>query len=114
MAEKKGEDFENHQADHEAYDHGHDDEYEVFFLTDEKGDEKAFGFVAEIEDAGNVYWVCEELEIHEDGSATELGELYLFKKTEENGELYLSSIDDDEEFERVAKIWEDFVESEEG
>lgn len=114
MAKKNdGMDFEAmHEHDHEHY-HEHDEELEVFVLTDDKGEEKAFVFVAEIEDEGKTYWVCEEVEIQEDGSAKESGELYLFEKTEEDGELYLSSIDDDEEFERVSKIWENFIGMEE-
>ena len=43
----------------------------------------------------------------------ETGELYLFKKTEKDGEVYLSSVDDEEEFQRVSQAWEEYVTLEE-
>lgn len=86
--------------------------FEIFSVTDDAGEEHKFIFIAEIEDGEKRYWICEEVEETPD-SLVETGELYLFKKTEKDGEVYLSSVDDEEEFQRVSQAWEEYVTLEE-
>lgn len=94
-----------HEHDHE-HEHEHID---AFTLTDEQGNEHHFVRLGEIENKGKLYWVCEEIFV--DGEEiVDFGDTYLFVKTEdEEGNVFLDSVDDEEEFNEVVKIWEDMM-----
>jgi len=79
-----------------------DGEYiDVVTLTDEDGNDTEFEVVGTLEQDGKVYYALAPLE-------NEDGEFFVFVLTkDENGEDILSTVDDDEEFDRIADIFED-------
>lgn len=87
-------------------DHTHE-HIDVFALKDESGEEHFFVLLAEIEDSGNDYWICENVEFDEEtNEITSKGNVYLFRSLEdEQGNQILDSVTD-EELQRVSKIWE--------
>lgn len=78
-----------------------DFEEEVFTLTDEEGNESDFEFIGKIELGDNTYVAL----IPVDGDEEEY--VILKVDTDENGEEYLSTIEDDEEFDKAADAFED-------
>lgn len=78
-----------------------DFEEEVFTLTDEEGNESDFEFIGRIELDGNNYVAL----IPVDGEDEEY--VILKVDTDENGEEYLVTIEDDEEFDKAADAFED-------
>lgn len=85
-----------------------DNEYfeaEVFTLTDEDGNEIQFEQIGICELDGTLYHAL--VPIGEDGNAD--GEEYVILKSEidEDGEEFLITIEDDEEFDRIADMFED-------
>ena len=78
-----------------------DFEQEVFTLTDEVGNESDFEFNGRIELDDNTYVALLPVEGAEDE--------YVILKVEkdENGEEFLSTIEDDEEFDKAADAFED-------
>lgn len=78
---------------------------DVFTLTDEEGNEaeyKQIG-VAEVED--KIYYAL--IPLDEEGN--EAGDEYIVLRVEhgEDGEDYLATIEDDEEFDRIADLFDD-------
>ena len=78
-----------------------DFEEEVFTLTDEEGNESDFEFIGRIELGENPYVAL----VPVDGDEEEYVILKVDK--DENGEEYLSTIEDDEEFDKAADAFED-------
>lgn len=78
-----------------------DFEEEVFTLTDEEGNESDFEFIGRIELDGNMYVAL----IPTDGDDEEY--VILKVETDENGEEFLITIEDDEEFDKAADAFED-------
>ena len=78
-----------------------DFEEEVFTLTDEDGNESDFEFIGRIELENNSYVAL----IPVDGSEDEYVILKVDK--DENGEEYLITIEDDDEFDKAADAFED-------
>ena len=78
------------------------DEQDIFTLTDEEGNENQFSLLATTEVDGSVYLALEPLDENPDDS-------YVILKlvTDENGEEILVTIDDDDEFDRIADLFED-------
>lgn len=78
-----------------------DFDQEVFTLTDEEGNESDFEFIGRIELDDNTYVALLPVEGAEDE--------YVILKVEkdENGEEFLSTIEDDEEFDKAADAFED-------
>lgn len=90
------------------------EDFEVFVLTDEDNVDHHFVLLAEIEDSGKKYWICEEIMVDEKGEITDFGEIYPFQVKEgEDGGLFVDSIETDEEFERVSKAWNELLEKDE-
>ena len=77
------------------------DEPEIFLLTDENGKESKFELIGETEMDGTVYYAMVPVE--------EKSDEYVILKvvTDENGEDMLESIDDDDEFDKIADIFDD-------
>lgn len=75
---------------------------EIFTLTDDEGNEKQFELLGSQEIDGNTYLALVPIEENE-------SEEYVILKveTDENGEDFLVTIDDDDEFDRVADFFED-------
>lgn len=78
------------------------DEQDIFTLTDEEGKEQQFSLLATTEENGIVYLALEPLDENPDDS-------YVILKLEKDadGEEVLVTIDDDDEFDHIADIFED-------
>ena len=78
------------------------EEQDVFTLTDEEGKEQQFSLLASTEVDGTMYLALEPLDENPDDS-------YVILKliTDENGEEALVTIDDDDEFDKIADMFED-------
>lgn len=77
---------------------------DLFTLTDEEGNESQFALIGELELDGQEYLAL----IPADSENEEDDEYVVLKvTTDENGEEILVTIDDDEEFDRVADAFED-------
>ncbi len=75
----------------------------LFTLTDEDGNESQFELIGELELDG-----CDYLALCPVDSESEEDEYVILKVTEdENGEELLVTIDDDDEFDKVADAFED-------
>ncbi len=80
-----------------------EEEVGIYTLTDEDGKEYEFELVGEAELDGTVYMAFQPV-------GDENGEFVLLKAVpSEDGETNLVTIDDDEEFDRVADYFEDQV-----
>lgn len=75
---------------------------DIYTLTDEDGEEKEFGFLGSCEVDGKEYLALVPMGEGE-------GEEYVILRREmdENGDEMLVTIDDDDEFDRIADIFED-------
>ncbi|HWP98432.1 MAG TPA: DUF1292 domain-containing protein [Syntrophomonadaceae bacterium] len=91
-----------------------DEELPIMVLVDEDGAEHHFELLAELEIENNTYKVLlplldEDTEIDEDEV-----EIFFFKVLlDEEGNEFLSDIEDDEEWEMVADAWKELEEEEE-
>jgi len=80
------------------------EEIEVYTLTDEDGNESQFELIGQCTMDGVTYYALTEL----DDDANQISEEYVILRREmEDGEEILVSIDDDEEFDRVADYFDD-------
>jgi len=75
---------------------------ELFTLTDEDGNESQFALMGELELDGNIYLALVPAD-NEDADEY----VVLKVTTDENGEEILVTIDDDDEFDKVADAFED-------
>ena len=81
-----------------------EEEVEYYTLTDEDGNESQFELLSTAELDGKTYYALTEL----DDKGQEVGDEYvILRLVIENGEEMLESIDDDEEFDRVADYFDD-------
>ena len=76
---------------------------EIYTLTDEDGNDAEFELLAELEDNGITYLAMAPL----DATADEDEYVVLKVEIDENGEETVVSVDDDDEFERVADMFDD-------
>ena len=76
-------------------------ETEIFTLTDEEGNESQFELIGSTEVDGTVYLALEPVDENPDG------EYVILKLALEDGEEVLVTIDDDDEFDKIADIFED-------
>jgi len=81
---------------------------EIFTLTDEEGNESEFELIASQEIDGTTYVA---LVPYEEGKDEDEEQEYVVLKMEsdENGEDILVTIDDDDEFDKVADFFEDML-----
>ncbi len=79
-------------------------ENENLVLIDEEGNEIEFGFVGSIESEGNEYVVLSPIE------GEDMDEIIIFKVEKEDDEEFLVEIEDDEEWEKVADLWDEVSE----
>ncbi|MBO7404977.1 MAG: DUF1292 domain-containing protein [Clostridia bacterium] len=102
MAKKDGlfeEDRKNEIEEDEEYDP------EIYTLTDEDGNELQFALLGELEHEGEVYLAL--IPVDEDGEEASDEYVILKRSTDENGEETLDTIEDDDEFDRIADIFDD-------
>ncbi len=99
-----------------------DEEHPVLVLVDEEGVEMEFELIAELDIQDSKYRVLlpldefffEEAEEDELDGEVEGGGVVIFKVMyDEEGNEFLADIDDDEEWEMVADVWQELTESEE-
>lgn len=76
---------------------------EIYTLTDEDGNDAEFELLAELEDNGTTYLAMAPL----DATADEDEYVVLKVEVDENGEETVVSVDDDDEFERIADMFDD-------
>ncbi len=92
-----------------------EEEFPVLVLVDEEGEEHEFELLAELEIEEDIYRVLvplfsfEEEEVDDD----EVEVVILKVVFDEEGNEFLSDIEDDEEWERVADAWQELVLNEE-
>lgn len=81
------------------------EEIDIYTLTDEDGNESQFELIGEVDLDGKTYYALTEL----DAEGNQVSEEYVILRleSEENGEEVLISIDDDEEFDKVADYFDD-------
>jgi len=80
------------------------EQIDVYTLTDEEGNESEFELIGEVEIEGVTYYALTEL----DKDYNQISEEYVILRVEvEDGEEVLVSIEDDEEFDRVADFFDD-------
>jgi len=78
---------------------------EIFTLTDEEGNEQEFELMDIMEENGTVYYALVPYMEDPDAMIEEDTELVVLKVGEENGEEFLATIDNDEEYERIGQIF---------
>ena len=81
-----------------------EEECEVYTLTDENGNESEFTLIGSVNKKGNDYYALIPADPDEE---SEYLEYVILKKTVENGEEMLVTIDDDDEFDKIADLFED-------
>lgn len=93
----------------EKHNHNHEncDCENIIVLEDEEGNDHEFNIIDMLEIDGNRYAILMPMD-------QELDEAIILKiETDENGEELLFEIEDDEEWETVARAWEELLEEEE-
>lgn len=78
---------------------------EIYTLTDEDGNELNFALLGTLEHEGNVYKAM--IPCDENGEETSEEYVILKLTQDEDGEDMLVTIDDDEEFDNIADIFDD-------
>ena len=78
---------------------------EIFTLTDEEGNEQEFELMDIMEENGTIYYALLPYLDSPDAKLEEDAELVVLKVGEENGEEFLATIDNDEEYERIGAIF---------
>jgi uncharacterized protein YrzB (UPF0473 family) len=89
MADK---DFQEYKAD-------------VFTLTDEEGNEHEFELIDVMDVDGTQYYALVPYTEDPDAMLEEDTELVILKVGEENGEEFLATIDNDEEYDRIGNMF---------
>ena len=84
-----------------------ENEVERFMLTDEEGNEIEFELIGSGEVDGVMYYAMIPAEEADDESRDSFEYVILKSKVDENGDESLFTIDDDEEFDRVADFFDD-------
>ena len=84
-----------------------DEEYdpEIYTLTDENDNEYHFALLGTLEHEGAVYKAL--IPVNEDGEEESSEYVILKLGTDENGDDILETIEDDDEFDRIADIFDD-------
>lgn len=85
---------------------------EVLILVGEDGEEYPFELIAELEIDDNLYVVLLPI-VEDEEEEEEEAEVLIYKASyDEEGNLLLSEIEDEEEWNKVSEAWEELVESE--
>ena len=84
-----------------------EDGVDIFTLTDEDGNELQFACIStyEEEETGKIYFAM--VEVDDDGNEKSDEYTILRVEKDDNGEEMLVTIDDDEEFDRIADYFDD-------
>ena len=84
-----------------------EEQVETFTLTDEEGNEIEFELIGSGEVDGVMYYAMIPVEEAEDENRDVFEYVILKSEVDENGDESLSTIDDDEEFDRIADFFDD-------
>ena len=84
-----------------------EEQIEKFTLTDEEGNEIEFDLIGSGEVDGVMYYAMIPVEEAEDENRDVFEYVILKSEVDENGDESLSTIDDDEEFDRIADFFDD-------
>ena len=84
-----------------------DMDIEVYTLTDEDGKESDFELIGRLDEDGQSYVALAPIDVDEENEDDEEGSFIVLKVVEEDGEEIFETIEDDEEFDRIADIFED-------
>ncbi|MCL1858772.1 MAG: DUF1292 domain-containing protein [Oscillospiraceae bacterium] len=84
-----------------------DMEVEVYTLTDEDGNESDFELLGRHDVDGQSYVALAPVDTDEGSDEDEEGSFIVLKVVEENGEEIFETIENDDEFDRIADIFED-------
>ena len=99
-------------SDEELFDEGlEDEEFPILILIDEEGEEHEFELLAELEIDDEKYRVLVPFAEEEDDDE-EVEVVILKVVIDEEGNEFLSDIEDDEEWEKVADAWQELADSE--
>jgi uncharacterized protein YrzB (UPF0473 family) len=90
-----------------------DEDFPVLVLVDDEGIEHQFELLAELEIEETIYRVLIPLEDEEEEEEEECEVIILKVVYDEEGNEFLSDIDDEEEWEMVADAWQELVDNEE-
>ncbi|MDD3268721.1 MAG: DUF1292 domain-containing protein [Syntrophomonadaceae bacterium] len=91
-----------------------DEEFPVLVLVDEEGTEHQFELLAELEIEDEKYRVLVpmDVELNEDTEDFDVEVVILKVVLDEEGNEFLSDIEDDQEWEMVADAWQELVDNE--
>ncbi|MEN6351051.1 MAG: DUF1292 domain-containing protein [Syntrophomonas sp.] len=90
-----------------------DEEFPVLVLVDEEGTEHQFELLAELEIEDEKYRVLVPMDEEEEEPDEYDAEVVILKVVyDEEGNEFLSDIDDDQEWEMVADAWQELVDNE--
>ena len=90
-----------------------DEEFPILILIDEEGEEHEFELLAELEIEDEKYRVLVPFDDEEADEDEDEFEVVILKVVvDEEGNEFLSDIEDDEEWERVADAWQELADSE--
>ncbi|HNX27866.1 MAG TPA: DUF1292 domain-containing protein [Syntrophomonadaceae bacterium] len=89
-----------------------DEEFPILILVDEEGEEHEFELLAELEIDDEKYRVLIPLTDEENEEEEEVEVVILKVVVDEEGNEFLSDIEDDDEWEKVADAWQELAESE--
>ncbi|MCI8341728.1 MAG: DUF1292 domain-containing protein [Firmicutes bacterium] len=79
------------------------DEYDTIMLTDEEGTEKEFAVIDALELDGNSYILVVEADVEDDEESMAM---ILKKTSEDNDDVSYELVEDDDEFDKVAEIFQ--------
>ncbi|MGR6835568.1 DUF1292 domain-containing protein [Syntrophomonas erecta] len=95
-----------------SHDEIFEEDFPILVLVDDEGVEHQFELLAEMEIEDDVYRVLVPLNTEEEELEEEEVEVVILKVVnDEEGNEFLSDIENDEEWERVADAWQELVES---
>ena len=89
---------------------GYDYEPEIYLLSDEGGVESEFELVGETELNGNRYLAMIPVDAADDNS--DILNYVILKEVTEDGEVALVTVDDDDEFDEIADVFDRIFEAE--
>lgn len=89
---------------------GYDYEPEIYLLSDEDGVESEFELVGETELNGNRYLAMIPVDAADDNS--DILNYVILKEVTEDGEVALVTVDDDDEFDEIADVFDRIFEAE--
>ena len=102
--EKLNENLDNENGEIEEIEEWDGEEIEVYTLEDEEGNESEFTLIKRMEIDGQAYVAFEPFE--EDDVEDDEDSFVILKVLNENGEEIFVTIEDDDEFDKIADIFE--------